>query len=106
MQTFLIVSTVLFWALLLLPFIATLLRPGWRGVDWRVKIALGWDILANAWFDGAEKEYISTRLGRSHYKNHRRVLWLIKLVNALFFVLTGQKNHCLEAYKNPDVYVK
>jgi hypothetical protein len=93
-MNFLEYSGVLLWVVLIIPFLVTLLRRGSEGVEWRVKIALGWDILFGAFFNGEKKQYISTRVGLSVAKGHNRVIWLAWIIDRLFLILAGQKNHC------------
>lgn len=53
------------------------------------KIALSYDQLGNATMGGDEDETISSMLGRKG-----KPVWLVKLVNWIFFVLYGEVNHC------------
>ena len=98
-MNFLETMGVVFIVILVAPFLATLTQLGRDGVEWRVKIALGWDILFGAFFNGGYKEYISVRVGRSLMKGHKRVIWLGWVIDILFLVTTGQKNHCVESAK-------
>lgn len=53
------------------------------------KIMLAYDQLANATMGNDEDETISSMLGRTG-----KPLWLVKLVNWIFFELYGEVNHC------------
>jgi hypothetical protein len=53
------------------------------------KIALSYDQLGNATMGGDEDETMSSMLGRTG-----KPVWLVKVVNWIFFELYGEVNHC------------
>lgn len=100
MLTFFYGLVACFFALLAIPIVLTFLLPAGQcrtGKEWRRRIMYGWDQLANTWFRGNEDETISSRVGRGAVAGKWRYLALEKLIDFVFFFITGQKSHCRES---------
>lgn len=80
------------------------LRMAWAllvGSPQALKIALGYDALGNAAFNGHEREWISSRAGRARLVNRRWGCILCRFLDVAF-----SKNHCeksiLTEYLDPE----
>lgn len=85
------------WMFLIVPFVLTATKRGKEGIRWRIRIAMGWDQLVNTFFNGSEDETISSRVGRGAAAGKFRYRILGAAIDMLFYLITGQKNHCRDA---------
>lgn len=79
------------WSLAAIP-LSAVFGSGTRG--WR--LAIGFDQLGNVAAGGDEDEVFSSRCWR--LRDQAIYGRLTQLIDWLFFVLAGQKNHCLDAW--------
>ena len=79
------------WSLPAIP-LSAVFGSGQRG--WR--LAVSFDQLGNVAAGGDEDEVFSSRCWRMRHK--AMYGYLVRLIDWLFFVLDGQKNHCLNAW--------
>ena len=61
------------------------------------RILLAWDRAWNAMFGGSDRETISSRVGRNAIAGKRWALIAEKVIDYVFFVIRGQRNHCRES---------
>lgn len=65
--------------------------------SYRAKVGLAWDRAWNAIFGGSDRETISSSVGRKAVAGVWWALIAEQVINAIFFVIRGQRNHCRES---------
>lgn len=68
-----------------------------------MNILIGFDQLGNALFDGNPDETISSRVGKAAIAGKRRAIILEALINLLFAVIRGQRNHCENCIERDEI---
>lgn len=84
------------WVIVAVGLIFTYFKEG--GAAYRVNIALAFDQLGNALIGKSHKEYVSTMLGREYTRKKRYAFWRL-VVDLVWLIVFGQRDHCREAYK-------
>lgn len=74
--------------------------------SWCFTIWLANDQYINAIFKGNEDHSISGRVGYLSLNGNKPAMVMEKVIDLLFFVFTGQKNHCKESIEWDEVICK
>lgn len=75
-----------------------------ENIEWLYSIFLGQDYLVSAILGNSHQTTISALLGNMMARGSVSGTMVAKFVDLLFYIARGEKNHCLNAIRETDVY--